>query len=84
METIDFTACKHLDFGDNYSATKNLVSAGGVTKIVWQRQNGQLCQFCALRGRINYITGCLTKEWARCNEYEEVQHSVPLESVDIT
>ena len=37
MDTINFIACKHLDFDDNYHAEKNLISVNGETKVCWDR-----------------------------------------------
>ncbi len=82
MTTIDFTACQHLDFSDEFLATKNLINVMGQTKITWQRRNGDMCQFCELRGRINSIVGCLTQETARCSEYEPKLFRIPCDSVD--
>lgn len=81
---LEFTACKYLEFGDNYAATKNLISVAGEIKVVWQRESGHLCQFCSLRGRINQADGCLTKKHAQCGLYEEEWHKVPLGSIDVT
>lgn len=84
LDTLKFNGCRNLDFSDRYKATKNLINDFGITKVVWQRQNGDLCQFCTLRGRINAPTGCLTKQQAQCDEYETAIHDVPLESIDIS
>lgn len=72
---IKFKGCKHLDFNqENY--TCELV--GISNHVGWERRdpegNIQLCQFCKLRGRLNHPEGCIGKENAMCNDYEEVKH----------
>jgi hypothetical protein len=39
----------------------------------------ELVQFCKKRGRINSPEGCLDKAHSRCNDYVEVEMSVPID-----
>jgi len=78
MCDVKFTACKHLDFSDNYYAKKQLLSGG---KVFWLREApyegaARLVQFCKKRGRINFATGCTSAETAVCSDYEEIEHFV--------
>lgn len=87
MGTINFTACKHLDFSDNYTAKKNLISIGGTTKVVWDRpvideSYPRLVQFCKLRGRLNNPESCHCEAMKQCNDYEDFNHEVPLDNID--
>lgn len=38
------------------------------------KHGSKLCQFCKLRGRLNHPEGCIGKENAMCNDYEEIEH----------
>lgn len=83
---ITFTACKWLDYNDSYSATKNLISSDKITKVVWDRRpsdNPRLVQFCTKRGRMNGPECCLSKLTAMCRDYEEIEHAVPLEKIEL-
>ena len=87
METIKFTACKHLDFSDKYSAEKNLISACGKTKVCWNRPvidntYPQLVQFCKLRGRMNNPEMCLCEKNKQCSDYEDFEHVVNLKEIN--
>ncbi len=86
MATIKFTACKYLDFSDNYIAKKNLISACGETKICWNRpvldtSYPMLVQFCKLRGRMNNPEMCLCEKYKQCSKYEDFRHEIDLNTV---
>ena len=90
MKTVKFTACKFLDYRrEKYvpEVTMNLIGFGQTTKVTWQRKDidnrWKLCQFCQKRGRINSPTGCLDKSQARCGDYEDFEHSVPLKDINL-
>jgi len=88
METLKFTACKHLDFDQSrYSGPKLApIRSGGVTKLVWERKdvddNLQLCQFCKLCARLNGPEYCLDLRNAECSDYEEFEHTVVFKQED--
>lgn len=69
-----FKACKHLIF-DQSRLTCELV--GISNHLGWERRDPegrlQLCQFCELRGRLNYPQACIGKNRALCHEYEEIE-----------
>ena len=77
---MKFTACKYLDFTNNYSAHKQpLVDTG---KVCWRRPScyegaPEMVQFCRKRGRLNNPYHCTTNELARCDLYEDYEHDVP-------
>lgn len=77
---VVFTACKHLDFGDHFTAEKNLISLGGVTKVCWNRKrfigHVDLVQFCKLRGRLNVPGACHCEAEKMCSSYEDHEHHV--------
>ncbi len=77
MTTIDFTACQHLRFENEFRAKKKSIKVRDQVKITWQLRSGAMCQFCKLRGRINSSVGCLTLETAYCSNYAEKLFSVP-------
>ena len=81
---VEFFACAELDYEPNYGNCKRqLISS--VAKLCWKRaNNGDLVQFCKLRGRINSPVGCLSKERAVCSDFKEVVRSVevPQEELD--
>ena len=77
---IKFTACKHLDFADNYSAKKALINNFG-TKVCWEREvvdvsYPKLVQFCKKSGRLNNPESCLREEDKMCSDYNEFEHTV--------
>ena len=81
MCNVRFTACKYLDFSDNYFAKKQLLSGG---KVFWLREApyegaARMVQFCKKRGRINFATGCTSVETAVCSDYEEIEHLASVE-----
>lgn len=76
---MKFKGCKHLDFNqENY--TCKLV--GLSSHAGWERRDPegyiQLCQFCKLRGRLNYPEACIGKDNAMCKDYEEVEFDVDI------
>lgn len=81
---MKFTACKHLDFSDNYIAKKQVLGSG---KVFWLRDvfyNPTLpamVQFCTKRGRLNNPEQCTTEGHAACSEYVDYEHNVPDESI---
>ena len=79
---MEFTACKHLDFSDNYTAKKQILGSG---KVFWLRDVPSdmpaMVQFCKLRGRLNGPEHCTKEKYAQCSEYEEITHDVPNESI---
>lgn len=80
---MQFTACKHLDYSDNYSAKKQVLGSG---KVFWMRKEAYpgaptMVQFCKKRGRINSCEGCTSKSNAHCGDYEEVTHFVDDETL---
>ncbi len=87
MDTVTFTACKHLSFDRTKFVPEvkmNLILHKG-EKVVWNRTSPdgrQLCQFCNLRGRINSATGCLTENDKHCNDYADEKHVVSMADVD--
>lgn len=85
---VTFTGCKHLDYSDNYTAKKNLIQLGGTTKLCWDRKefigHVDLVQFCKLRGRLNSPEACHCEEMKMCSEYEDVEHSIPIETIDLS
>lgn len=81
---INFLACKHLDFADNYTAKKETIGTKYGTKICWHRPTidssyPSLVQFCRLRGRLNYPTACLCQGDKMCSEYNDFNHTVTFE-----
>jgi len=86
MNKIKFTACKHLDFSDNYAAKKELIFTCGETKVCWDRPVSddsypRLVQFCKLRGRmrLNSPEMCICEKNKRCSDYEDFGHEVTFE-----
>jgi len=81
---MKFTACKYLDFSDNYTAKKQVLGSG---KVFWLRDVSYdpslpaMVQFCSKRGRINDPEGCTKASKAYCSDYEEFEHNVPDESI---
>ncbi len=85
--TVVFTGCKHLQFGNEFSAKKRLIGhPKDEVRVCWDRcdssGNLQLVQFCKLRGRINYPDQCFSKDGMGCLEYEEQKHCVPLADIE--
>lgn len=83
---IIFSACKHLDFADNYIAKKELISVNGETKVVWNRpvidsSYPNLVQFCKLRGRLNNPDSCLCENNKKCDDFENKKHEVKIKEV---
>ena len=83
-QEIKFNACEFLDFSDSYSAKKEPISSGGVTKICWDRpvidsSYPALVQFCKKRGRLNNPECCLYDENKQCTDYKDVEHIVAFE-----
>ena len=84
-ETINFKACKHLDYSDNYSGcTKEIMGEG---YVFWFRREvpeeyPQFVQFCKLRGRLNNPECCIGCESKQCSDYEEVEHSIEFRTVE--
>jgi hypothetical protein len=81
--SVQFTACRYLDYRDNYTAKKVLILLGEI-KVCWERpiiddSYPKLVQFCKLRGRLNHPEMCTSKKDARCSEYRDFQHSVDYE-----
>ena len=81
---IKFTACEHLDFGDNYAAKKELISSDGQTKVCWDRpvideSYPKLVQFCKKRGRMNNPEYCLCEKNKGCSDYKDFEHTVTYE-----
>ena len=81
METIEFTACEHLDFSDNYTAKKAAISMQGTVKVCWDRpviddSYPRLVQFCKKRGRMNSPEMCMCEANKMCSDYNEGNHSV--------
>jgi hypothetical protein len=83
-EEMKFTACKHLDFSDNYAAKKQVL---GNDVVFWVRDVSydptlpSMVQFCKFRGRLNNPERCTQKRFAACGDYEEFEHDVPDESI---
>ena len=79
---MKFTACKHLDFSDNYTAKKQVMGNG---KVFWLRNVDPdlpaMVQFCKFRGRLNDPAACTSERRAMCGEYEEFEHDVLDESI---
>lgn len=73
-----FTACKYLDFNDNYTARKQILGSAG--KVFWMRDvtpdYSQMVQFCSKRGRLNHPEACLREEDKQCDLYENYEHTV--------
>ena len=89
VEELKFTACKFLDFTDTYSAKKELINNLGVTKLVWHRKvldttYPSLVQFCKRIGRLNNAEACLCKLTAQCNDYEEQEHIVSFNTINLS
>ena len=85
METIKFNACEHLDFSDNYSAKKDLISCNGLIKVCWNRpvpdnSYPALVQFCKKRGRLNSPYSCLCEPLKQCNDYNDIEHIVKIKT----
>lgn len=81
---VEFTACEHLDFEPNYGKSNRQLIMCGETKLCWRRAiNGDLVQFCKLRGRINNPVGCVNKENASCSEYNDVERSIDVSKKEI-
>ena len=81
MRTIKFNACKYLDFDDNYSAQKNLISINGETKVCWDRpvpdeSYPALVQFCTKRGRMNSPEMCMCEINKQCSDYKDFEHEI--------
>ncbi len=78
-EVVRFTACKHLDFADEYTAKKQVLHNG---KVFWLRDvayNPLLpaeVQFCTKRGRLNNPEACLTYLSRHCDDYAEGEHVI--------
>ncbi len=88
QKVIEFTACKHLDFSDNYLAKKNLITHQNEIKVCWNRPVidnlfPRLVQFCKLRGRLNYPNICLSEQDKLCSEYEDFEHKVNFHTIDM-
>ena len=83
---MKFTACKHLDFTDSYTAKKQVLGNG---KVFWLRDVSYdptlpaMVQFCSKRGRLNNPQQCTTQAFAACPEYEDYEHDVADESVAV-
>jgi len=81
---MKFTACKHLDFSDNYTAKKQVMGNG---KVFWLRDVSfdptlpAMVQFCSKRGRLNNPEQCTTETHAACSDYEDFEHDVPDSSI---
>ncbi len=81
---MKFTACKYLDFSNNYVAKKQILGNG---KVFWLRDVSYdpslpaMVQFCLKRGRLNNPEACTDKKYAHCSDYEEIVHDVPDESI---
>jgi len=78
---IKFTGCEHLDYGDHYTAKKELIVTSGVTKVCWNRpvidsSYPSLVQFCKKCGRLNNPEACLCEKYKMCNDYNEIEHIV--------
>jgi len=78
---LKFTACKHLDFSDEYAAKKEPINIMGKEKVCWNRPviddtYPKLVQFCKLRGRLNNKDACLFKMTKECSDYDETEHKV--------
>ena len=78
---IQFLACEHLDFSDNYAAQKDAISTKFGTKVCWNRPTidstyPSLVQFCKKRGRLNSPEACLCQANAQCNDYNDFNHKV--------
>ena len=77
---MKFTACKFLDFSNNYVAKKQILGSG---KVFWLRDISYdlsmpaMVQFCSKRGRINDPEGCTCEARAYCPDYVEFEHDVP-------
>lgn len=84
-DSVEFYGCKFLEYGDDYLAEKNLISCGGITKVVWFRNSmgNSLVQFCQKRGRINNPIGCLDEELKQCHLYQDFKHIVPISSIKL-
>lgn len=82
---VEFFACAELDYDPNYGNCKRqLISSGGTTKMCWKRAgNGDLVQFCKLRGRINSPVGCLSKENAVCSDFKDVARAVEVSQEEL-
>lgn len=85
METVQFTACKHLDYSDSYASKKHLISLGE-TKVCWDRpvideSYPRLVQFCKLHGRMNHPEECTSKKKAACGNYQDFRHEVDLSTI---
>ncbi len=86
MEIIKFTACKHLDFDDNYTAKKVLIAGHNETKVCWDRpvvdeSYPALVQFCKKYGRMNNPELCTCKENAGCSDYEDFSHEININTI---
>lgn len=84
-EEVIFNACKHLDFSDSYNAKKELIGNYGITKVCWDRSviddsYPRLVQFCKKRGRLNNPESCLRISDKCCNDYEDFEHIVTIET----
>lgn len=80
-QEINFLACEHLDFSDNYSAKKEEISTKFGTKICWNRPvidstYPRLVQFCKKRGRLNSPEACLCESNKMCSDYKNFNHTV--------
>lgn len=80
---IKFNGCAHLDFSDNYSAKKQILSGGSV---FWLRDVSpelpSMVQFCSLRGRLNSPESCLCERSKQCSEFLSTEHVVEVEVED--
>jgi len=74
-----FSACKYLDFSDNYTAKKQILGSG---KVFWWRNVSYdptlpaMVQFCSKHGRLNTPEACLCDKNKHCSDYEEFKHEV--------
>lgn len=80
---MKFTACKHLDYSDNYIAKKQVLGSG---KVFWLRpviddSYPSMVQFCKKRGRLNNPESCTEKRYAACSCYDECMHDVENSSI---
>jgi hypothetical protein len=85
MKEIKFTACKQLNYNDDYSAKKVVCDSYGIDKVCLDRpvidsSYPRYVQFCKLRGRLNKPFHCLCEENSICSDYEDFEHTVKLDS----
>lgn len=82
------TACKHLDYSDNYTAKKEIIKDGNAIKVFWNRkvineEDPNMVQFCKLRGRLNNPFACTTEDRAKCRDYLEFEHDIDDSTITI-